>query len=349
MAIGSGANVEELRALAAQFSRSSQDLGRRGQELSGLIGRLDAWRGNDAEQFKQQWHRLHKPVLLDVSRQLADASRTLLANAAAQEETSEGSTGSIGGTGTGTGSGSAGQGSEAPGGRSALETLYDVYETAGGAKAFGSSAWNAINAARLGLDDWKLTKSLFTSWADAGELLRDGIRGLRSGDGVSDVLRAMRAGIPYSDEFANASRFSQSLRWGGAIAGPFAVVGGVHDMISPAHDGWRGAGDRVAGGLSVVGGVGSVMLATASGAALLGPVGAPIVIGAGLVAAGWTLGNLVYDNWDSITSFAGDVGGTIADGFDEATDAVSDAASSVVDGVSDAAGAAKDFVGGLFG
>ncbi|GAB4097908.1 hypothetical protein [Sinomonas halotolerans] len=344
MAIGAGANVEELRALALQFGKASKELGSRGQELSALLGRLDVWRGNDAEEFTQRWNRQHKPALLAVSRQLHEASRTLLANAAAQEETSEASTGSMP-SGTGGPAGTPAQAGET----SALGVLHDLYETAGGAKTFGSAAWNAINAARLGLDDWKLTKSLFTSWADVGELARDGIRSLRAGDSLSDVYQTMRAGIPYSEAFENAGRFSQSMRWAGAIAGPFAVAGGIHDIISPSHDGWRGTGDRVAGGLSAVGGVGSMMLATAGGAALLGPIGAPIVIGAGLVAAGWTVGNLVYDNWDSITGFAGDVGGTIADGFHEATDAVSDAASSVVDGVSDAAGAAKDFIGGLFG
>ncbi|GAA2200887.1 WXG100 family type VII secretion target [Sinomonas flava] len=332
MTIRAGANVEELRALALQFGKASKELGSRGQELSAVLGRMDVWRGSDAEQFKQQWSRLHRPALLAVSRQLQEASRTLLANADAQEQTSEASTGAL-----------------AAGAPSALGVLYDVYETAGGVKAFGSAAWNAINAGRLGLDAWKDTKSLFTSWADVGELVRDGIRGIRSGDGLSDVYQAMRAGVPYSEAFENASRFSQSLRWAGAIAGPFAVAGGIHDVISPSHDGWRGTGDRVAGGLSAVGGVGSMMLATAGGAALLGPIGAPVVIGAGLVAAGWTVGNLVYDNWDSISSFAGDVGGTIADGFGEAKDAVADTVDSVVDGVSDAAGAAKDFVGGLFG
>ena len=120
MTIRAGANVEELRALALQFGKASKELGSRGQELSAVLGRLDVWRGNDAEQFKQQWSRLHRPALLAVSRQLQEASRTLLANADVQEQTSEASTGALA--------------AAAP---SALGVLYDVYETAGGVKAFG--------------------------------------------------------------------------------------------------------------------------------------------------------------------------------------------------------------------
>ncbi len=60
------------------------------------------------------------------------------------------------------------------------------------------------------------------------------------------------------------------------------------------------------------------MLMTAGGAALLGPIGAPIVIGAGIVAGAWALGNLVADNWDSISNFARNPPGSyIADGAKE--------------------------------
>src|SRR5438874_73521 len=84
----------------------------------------------------------------------------------------------------------------------------------------------------------------------------------------------LKAGVPYAQAVEDASKFSQGMRIAGGIAGPLSIAGGIHDMIAPSHDGWRGTGDRVAGGLSVVGGVGGMMLMTAGGAAMLGPIGA---------------------------------------------------------------------------
>jgi len=95
--------------------------------------------------------------------------------------------------------------------------------------------------------------------------------------------------------------------------------------------------------------VGSIMLMTAGGAALLGPIGAPIVIGAGIVAGAWALGNLVADNWDSISNFARNPGSYIADGAKEVAGFAKDVGSKVADGVGNAAKSVGNFVGGIFG
>ncbi|UQN28178.1 hypothetical protein [Brachybacterium kimchii] len=122
----------------------------------------------------------------------------------------------------------------------------------------------------------------------------------------------------------------------GGAGGVLGIVGGISDMINPAHGGWRGVGDRVAGGLSVIGGAGGLAVALGAGAAL-GPVGLGVVAVAGVGAGLWAAGNAIVDNWDSISSFAGDVGGHVSDFVSDAGDAIG--------GAADAVG---DFVGGLF-
>ncbi|MEA5453598.1 hypothetical protein SPF06_02580 [Sinomonas sp. JGH33] len=351
MAIRSGANVEELRALAMQFGKAAQNVDRQGQQLTALLPRPDVWAGSDAEEFRQRWHRQHGPALKALSQRLDEASKTLYSNAAAQEAASEGSTGAIGGSPVGPGGG---PGTPAgPGGApSDLSILNDIFDTGKDAKKVGSALWSAISYS-INAEKWAQGKELFQDWASVGSHLRDGVNSLRSGDSLSEAFQSVRSGIPYAQAFEDAGKFSQGLRWAGALAAPFAIVGGIHDAISPSHDGLRGVGDRVAGGLSVVGGVGSIMLATAGGAAMLGPIGAPVVIGAGLVAAGWALGNAIYDHWGSITHFAGDVTGTITGAASEVASgvshAVSGAAHSVVSGISSAAKSATNFIGGIFG
>lgn len=207
----------------------------------------------------------------------------------------------------------------------------------------------AIKFLKDGAAEWAKTKGILTSWDDAGKVFKSAIDQLNKGTKLADVLADVKAGIPFTQAFQDASKFSQGMRILGGITGPLSIYGGIHDMISPPHDGWRGAGDRVAGGLSVVGGVGSMMLMTAGGAALLGPIGAPIVIGAGLVAGAWALGNLVVDNWDSITKFVQDPGKYIGQGLEDAGNFIKDTGKAISDGVGKAAEGVSNFVKGIFG
>jgi hypothetical protein len=88
---------------------------------------------------------------------------------------------------------------------------------------------------------------------------------------------------------------------------------------------------------------------------LTNPVGITIVVGAGVVAGAWALGNLVYDNWDSITGFFDDPGDYLADGWSDlkdagssAVEAIGDIGSTAVNKVSEGLSAVGNFVGGLF-
>ncbi|MET4542606.1 uncharacterized protein YukE [Arthrobacter bambusae] len=321
-----GADITQLRSLAGVMGKAADAISLQSTQLSNAINSTTAWQGRDATVFKGDWNSQHRQSLVKAANMLRENASQLKKHANQQEFAShnDGSGSSVG-------------------------VLKDVYDTAMGVKGLTAPLWTAYKYLKLGNAEWVKTREVLTNWRAGGTVVRDAMTALRNGEKVTDVLTDLKANIPYSQAFQDASKFSKGLRVAGALAAPLNIVGGISDMINPQHDGWRGTGDRVAGGLSVVGGVGSIMLMTAGGAALLGPIGAPIVIGAGIVAGAWALGNLVADNWDSISNFARNPGSYIADGAKEVAGFVKDAGSKVADGVSDAAKSVGNFVGGIFG
>ncbi|MET3369783.1 hypothetical protein [Arthrobacter sp. M2012083] len=321
-----GADIAQLRSLAGVMGKAADAISLQSTQLSNAINSTTAWQGRDATVFKGDWNSQHRQSLMKAANMLRENASQLKKHANQQEFASHND-----GSGTSVG------------------VLKDVYDTAMGVKGLGAPLWTAYKYLKLGNAEWVKTREVLTNWRAGGTVVRDAMTALRNGEKVTDVLTDLKANIPYSQAFQEASKFSKGLRIAGALAAPLNIVGGISDMINPEHDGWRGTGDRVAGGLSVVGGVGSIMLMTAGGAALLGPIGAPIVIGAGIVAGAWALGNLVADNWDSISNFARNPGSYIADGAKEVAGFAKDVGSKVADGVSDAAKSVGNFVGGIFG
>ncbi|MFJ4209497.1 hypothetical protein ACIPY2_13680 [Paenarthrobacter sp. NPDC089675] len=321
-----GADIAQLRSLAGVMGKAADAINMQSAQLSNAINSATAWQGRDATMFKNDWNSQHRQSLVQAANMLRDNASLLKKNANQQEFASNNDAS-----------------------RSSVGVIKDVYDTGMGVKELGSQLWTAYKYGKLGHDEWVKTREVLTNWRAGGTVVRDALTALRNGEKITDVITDLKANIPYSQAFQDASRFSKGLRVAGALAAPLSIVGGIGDMISPEHDGWRGTGDRVAGGLSVVGGVGSIMLMTAGGAAMLGPVGAPIVIGAGIVAGAWALGNLVADNWDSITNFARNPGSYIADGAREVGNFAKDVGSKVADGVGSAAKSVGNFVGGIFG
>ncbi|MCT9872038.1 hypothetical protein [Paenarthrobacter aurescens] len=321
-----GADIAQLRSLAGVMGKAADAINLESSQLSNAINSTTAWQGRDATVFKGDWNSQHRQSLVKAANMLRENASQLKKHANQQEFASHND-----GSGTSVG------------------VLKDVYDTGMGVKELGAQLWTAYKYGKLGHAEWVKTREVLTNWRAGGTVVRDALTALRNGEKVTDVITDLKANIPYSQAFQDASKFSKGLRIAGAVAAPLNIVGGISDMINPEHEGWRGTGDRVAGGLSVVGGVGSIMLMTAGGAALLGPIGAPIVIGAGLVAGAWALGNLVADNWDSISNFARNPGSYIADGAKEVAGFAKDVGSKVADGVSDAAKSVGNFVGGIFG
>lgn len=321
-----GADIAQLRSLAGVMGKAADAITMQSAQLTNAINSANAWQGRDATMFKNDWNSQHRQSLVKAANMLRDNAGLLKKNANQQEFASHND-----------------------GSRSSVGVLKDVYDTGMGVKDLGSQLWAAYKLGKLGWQDFAKTREVLTNWRAGGTVVKDALTALRNGEKITDVITDLKANIPYSQAFQDASKFSKGLRVAGALAAPLNIVGGISDMVSPEHDGWRGTGDRVAGGLSVVGGVGSIMLMTAGGAAMLGPIGAPIVIGAGIVAGAWALGNLVADNWDSITNFARNPGSYIADGAKEVGNFAKDVGSKVADGVGNAAKSVGNFVGGIFG
>lgn len=122
-------------------------------------------------------------------------------------------------------------------------------------------------------------------------------------------------------------------------------------MFDPGHEGWRGVGDRIAGGLGVIGGAGSILIAVG---AVANPVGVAVLVGAGVIAGGWALGNMIADSeWGKAAGKW--IGDTTSKAWKGATTAVGNVADGAKNAVSGAVDGAKDFLsnpvkslGGLF-
>ncbi|MEL7975461.1 hypothetical protein AAG589_06310 [Isoptericola sp. F-RaC21] len=330
-----GADPESLRRLASAFERAGEGLEDDARQIGTKI-RASGWDGPDARRYLNAWDSQHKPVLIRVGRDLASTATTLRREAKEQERASgEGGSGGPGGP-PGGGGGSYWDEVGAVGAKGASVGLagYKAWKT-------GSALTAAVRAGQLG----QYTDEAAGVYRAAGGLVGNTARSLDMADDLG-ILGRLGTGIGTAGRIA------------GGVGGVFGVVGGFNQMFNTQYDGARGVTDRVMGGVSVVGGAGGIAMAL-GGAAMLGPVGVGVVVGAGVVAGAWALGNLVYDNWDSISAFAGDAWDVIdkvtidpvemAQGAVKVAGKVADVAGDVADSVGDTLGKAGDFVGGLFG
>ena len=92
-----GADVAQLRTLAQQFGKVSDNLLNTSAQLTNQINNNPSWKGNDAAQFRSDWNGSHRALLQQTARALKDESRKLLDNANEQEKASDAAPGSGGG------------------------------------------------------------------------------------------------------------------------------------------------------------------------------------------------------------------------------------------------------------
>ncbi len=131
----------------------------------------------------------------------------------------------------------------------------------------------------------------------------------------------------------------------GKVLAPIGLAGSLYSFTQPTpHDGWRGVGDRVAAVAGVGAGVVGTLALLGVGAVAAPVIAIPAAI-AGIGAAAWGLGNLIVDNWDSISGAAEAAGGWVADRASDAANMVGDAANAAADFAGDAAEAAGDVAG----
>lgn len=142
---------------------------------------------------------------------------------------------------------------------------------------------------------------------------------------------------------------SPAMRVFNGIAGPLSILGGIDSLFFTDYDGVRGGIDRFFGAVSIASGIGGI--AVAAGVAL-GPVLGPALAIGGIAAGAWALGNLIYDNWDSISGAVSDAVGATGAFLGNAAEAtgefIGNAAEAAGDFIGDVAGGIGDFVGGLF-
>ncbi|MGG5172484.1 hypothetical protein ACQR35_09950 [Pseudarthrobacter sp. J1738] len=254
-----------------------------------------AWTGTDASRFKSEWNSDHRKTLMAASRMLEEGAKNLRNNADEQDKSSASATGSTGPAGT--------VGKSAPDAKSPGQTLIDW------AKAIAGVGFKI---------------------KDMVGLLKNPAN-LLSSKKILDVIGGLKnfKGFAIAEDFTKATGLIGKFgRFAGPALAPFAILGGIHDMFNPEHSGWRGGGDRIAGGLSVLGGVGSIAIAAGL---LTNPVGIGIVVGAGLIAGGWALGNMIADSaWGKAAGKW--IGNTASKAWNGATNAVSNAVSNTVDG-----------------
>ncbi|MFF1883292.1 WXG100 family type VII secretion target [Pseudarthrobacter sp. NPDC058196] len=101
-----GADVEQLRTLAQQFSKTADLLQQQSTQLSSQINNNPAWKGADAQRFRSDWNSNHRTLLQQTVSRLQQESKVLLQNADEQEQAS--SNNGSGGTGGHLPGGSAG-------------------------------------------------------------------------------------------------------------------------------------------------------------------------------------------------------------------------------------------------
>ncbi|MDO5752255.1 WXG100 family type VII secretion target [Arthrobacter sp.] len=91
-----GADVEELRALARDFSGNSQKLSQAQKLLDGAVNQFPRyWQGPDAQRFAAQWRGQHRGVIARTATMLDETANELNKNAREQEQAS--SVASLGG------------------------------------------------------------------------------------------------------------------------------------------------------------------------------------------------------------------------------------------------------------
>lgn len=319
-----GADVDQLRTLARQFSKTADLLLQQSTQLSGQINNTPAWKGQDAEHFRSDWNGSHRTLLQKTASRLKQESKLLLANADEQEKAS-----SSGGAG-----GSAGPGLGGPG--------TGVRGSVGGegtGRPPSDNPWGPDWIAdpdspfRDGWDIYNLTKAfpnLRAGLFDLGAFIgkADSVGEFFSKD-FREVARAFQDSNILSQYFNTSSELFDG-RWdtalnlvdGGKAATFFEVggkvLGGVGvglDLLDTVNNISEGdAGGAVYSGIKA--GLGVASFAPP-------PVGTAAMVASGALA--------IYDNVPVVKETVNAIGGSIADGAEAAWEGAGDAADKVGD------------------
>jgi len=330
-----GADVGELRTLAKDFDQKAAQLTTLMSTLTSTINGTSAWKGPDADTFRQEWNSGHRQSLTNATTILRTASTALIKNADDQETTSTDGGAFGGGSGPG-GSGPGGDGSgdgssggdgdtpTIPGGTDEQnDLLLEILNNPALLLAedfFDSAAvvdlMNTLTQLRLAGQFSTLEGAIgFSRFANGFNTLNDFLGGQNWGS-LTQSLSNVVTDTAWAGRIGTAAEFLGSA---GKVLGPAGAVLGVITVGADIAEGnyGRAAYDGVATGLGI--------------AALVTPPPANVALG--IAAGGMALGGLLYDNVPVFHDAVDATGEFIGD----AANAVGDAASDFAGGVADVA------------
>jgi uncharacterized protein YukE len=129
-----GADPDQLRALAKQFSSGSNQIRSSLETVSSLVNSTQSWQGPDASAFQQRWNSQVKQLGNTVVHALELGSTTLIKNADEQTATSQVDGGAGGNGGPGAPGSPGNPGPATPGSPSPWDAFRDGWDTYGDIK-----------------------------------------------------------------------------------------------------------------------------------------------------------------------------------------------------------------------
>jgi uncharacterized protein YukE len=303
-----GADPVALRASAERITGHARECDTLKGEASRAVHALKGqWGGADLDHLMDRWPPV-EAQLTQFGTDLGKLAEALRRNAGAQDSTSgeggSGSGGGPGGSGASGGSGGSG-GTDGIPGYDLLKSLWTPIKglgTAVGLLGTGMKIKNFLS----NLGSWDRATGLFANLKNAwgtGRLAEFG-----------DALNPKN--------WSTLSRFMPSLAEGGALARTVGTVGKALGPIGVAFGGFTVANDISEGNYGRAG-YDSVMTGLGAAALMTPP---PVDVVCGIAAGGMAVGQLVYDNWDTISDFTGDAVDAVGDFASDAGDAIGDIA-----------------------
>lgn len=312
-----GADVAELRDLAASFDNKAAALRTMESQLAGRIPSAP-WHGSDVQYFQHNWNSVHRRTILNSATAIANAAQVLRANAEQQEIASD----------------AAFAGRVPTVGQLRQAEAQRVQEAGRGGVSWGVVA-GAFGAAFMKVLD--VAHGVGKKVEGAAKTYIKGRAALTSigrwatSDGPAALLkRVVRA----TKGVKQGSLFKAVETGFGRVLLPLGTVLSAVDLVDDVRAGDAG-GAVFSGGSVVLGALGTAVVF----GAITGPA-APVI----LAAAGvWAAASLAYDHRETIMKAGSWVADRVADGVKAVGDGVKSAvgqARKTVDDIKDAAAGA---------
>lgn len=339
-----GADLEELRALARDFSGNSQKLVQAQKIIDGAVNQLPRyWQGPDAQRFASQWRGQHRGVISRTAAMLDESADLLKKNAQEQEQASSASSlsgpgGSSGGGGGGGISGGGDSGDKPfwendPNGTwfdNNVKRWWDIYKFAPDTLRLGRDiafTGDLLLHAKDLKNFWGTPQAIAgfmdSRWFNMGPIaqsLKNGTEFLEGGN--------------FAQSLTNSAKFADAIKFGGEALGWAGVAidgaSGINKILN--GNAWgEGYKDGDLGGnikAATDSGVADLVRAGVGAAALIpGPQQPFAIVAAGAIA--------IYDNWDKIEDAAQWLGENSPKAVEAVNDFANDVAENTVAAVSD--------------